>query len=458
MRHLAHLAARLYNAPLMLLPSVADTIAAVFAQALQGSLPAAGLAADAVEGLPRAEGYAGNVARGAKFADKPYVVTEAGVALLPVYGALVQRAGQIDANCMPIASYQRIGATLQRMQQDPDVKAILMELDSPGGEAAGNFDLAAQILAARDGGKPIWGHANEGAYSAAYSLGAAVQRLHTPQAGSVGSIGVVMLHMDQSERDRKQGVAYTSIFAGARKVDFNSHAPLSAEARALGQAEVNRLYDMFTTHVATARGLDLQVVRGTEAGILPAHDAKALGLIDAVSSFSDTLAELTDLVSRPARSVFTTGATRASSQKGGTSMSQTQAEPGAATVTEAEATRREQAAAATARTEGQAAERARISGILNHAEAAGRPGLARSLAFDTDMAVEPASRILAAAAKEPGTAAPAAAAAVPASPLAAAMAGVPNPPVAAAGQPAEDSPASLAANVVALHRQVTGAK
>lgn len=452
MRNLAHLAARLYNAPLMIQPAVADTFAAVFAQAL-GERGVVQL--DAVAARPEPEAFAGNVRAGAKFEGKPYLVTEQGVAVLPIYGALLQRAGQFDANCMPMASYQRIGARFEAMLADPDVKGVLLEVDSPGGEVAGNFELARRMLARRDAGKPVWGHANESAFSAAYSLIASTARISVPQAGSVGSIGVVMLHMDQSERDRKQGVTYTPIYAGARKVDFNSHAPLSAEALAAGQAEVDRLYDMFIGHVATARSLDQQIVRGTEAGILAASDARQLGLVDVVQGFDETLQELTAAVSAPRSTTFLPGsnATSQPTKKGETEMSQTNE---GTPVSEAEAQRRERAAADAATRQAAGAERTRISAILGHAEAAGRTPLAHKLAFETDMSAESAVTILQAAAKD----APAAAAPVPApaavSPLAAAMASVPNPPVAAgAAGVVDDSPAALAAAAVAAHNTFT---
>lgn len=465
MRQLAHLAARLYNTPLMLLPSMADTFAAVFAQAIDGRVVAMG---DSARPDPLA--YAGNVQPGARFEGKSYVVTEAGIGLLPVYGPLVQRAGQMNPDCTPLASYQKLSSRLQQMLADSDVKGILMELDSPGGEVAGNFEFARHLLSLRDTAKPIWGHANEGAYSAAYSIGAATGRLTVPQSGSLGSIGVVMLHMDQSERDRKQGVAYTPIFAGARKVDFNSHAPLSADALAGGQAEVNRLYDMFTAHVAAARRMDQQAVRNTEAGIFAAQDARQLGLADAVASFDDTLAELTAWVSQPGRKSFSTGARAetpppaatavppSSTMKGETAMSQPKADE--TSVSESEAQRRSDAASAAATqaatATAHAAERSRISAILNHAEAAGRAGLAHNLAFETDMTAEAAAKILASAGKDQVTAAAPVAAPAAVSPLAAAMAAVPNPPVAAAAAgAADDSSAALAANVVALHRRVT---
>lgn len=482
MRHLPLLAARLYNAPLMLPLAVAETFGTVFRDLMQagGSAPANITVVDAT-GLPliKPEAFAANVQAGEQFADKPYLVTEAGVAVLSITGPLMQRAGQIDANCMPLASYQRITAKFDAMQADPDVAAILLEWDSPGGEVAGAFTLASRLMAAR-GGKPVWSHANEGAYSAAYLIAAATDRVVVPQSGLLGSNGVVMLHVDQSQRDAKQGVVYTPIYAGARKVDFNSHAPLSKAALAIGQAEVDRLHDMQVTHIATARGLDAQAVRDQEAGIFAANVAKAIGLADDVATFEQTLAELTDLVHARASGAvhfsFATAEQRQAARHnpGETTMSQQNGAapaPPAATPTptasqpagvpETEVAQREATAATAAAGNARTAERTRVAAILRAPEATGRAGLAQALAFDSDMAPEAAVKLLAVAAQDapPAAAAAAAKPAAAASPLAAAMASVPNPAVGpdAAG-PADDSAEALAASAIALARNVQGVK
>jgi len=98
--------------------------------------------------------------------------------------------------------------------------------------------------------------------------------------------------VDQSGRDAKQGIVYTPIFAGAHKVDFSSHAPLSEDARALAQEEVDRLYAMFVQAVADGRGIDPQAVRDTEAGLLNPQAAQDVGFIDGVRSFDQALAAL----------------------------------------------------------------------------------------------------------------------------------------------------------------------
>lgn len=415
------IASRLFNTPLMLRAQEAEVFAAVFNQIVVNV--AAGAA-------PQPQAFAAN-AKSERYKDKPYVVTDGGVGILPVYGPLMHRGGQISADCTEFLSYQKLAKTYDAMVADRDVKGILLELDTPGGEVAGNFVLAARFAA---GTKPLWAHANEGAYSAGYSLMSSAQRLYVPETGSVGSIGVVMMHVDQSQKDAKAGYAYTFIHAGARKVDFNSHEPLSKKALAVGQVEVDRLYGVFVQHIAGARKISADAVRATEAGILAPADAQQVGLIDGVASFDDTLAAFTESLRSK---LFPSGGVSARRQpKGGTMKQETE---GAAEQSQAEM----DAALAKARSEGesigktagQAAERTRISAILNCEESKGRSKMAQTLALETDLEPAAAQKLLTSAALEVKA---------ETNPLAAAMAGVNNPAVGADGAVTEGVPVSAA--------------
>jgi capsid assembly protease len=481
MRNLAHLSARLFNAPLMLLPDAANSLSSAFLELLHGNATTVVVGGQhgAIAPAPEPLAFSGNVAAPSRFADKPYTVTDQGIGLLSVTGPLVQRAGQITPDCMPLASYQKMQQRMDAMQADPDVKGILVEWDTPGGEVSGNFALAARWMAAR-GSKPVWSYVNELVASAGYSLAASTDRIVMPASGLSGSIGVVMMFLDQSERDKKQGLAYEFVYAGDRKIDFNSHATLSKEARARAEKMVLSTYDHLTAHVAASRSINQQAVRDTQAGVFDGPESKQLGLVDDIGSFDDTLAELTALVQRGPMFSATSGRMAAPiTAKGGTMSQANQAatQPalsaappvGAAPAeprdVDASAT---QAAVQAARTEGHSAgysagasaERTRISAILGHANAQGRQSLAHTLAFSTDMAPEAAATVMQSAAQEP---VPGAKAVVISalSPLAAAMATVPNPKVVAAlneqSGGAEETSHSLAANVVSLHRQVKGA-
>ncbi|MGE0357305.1 MAG: S49 family peptidase [Burkholderiales bacterium] len=397
----SHLAARLYNAPLLVHPDKATVIEQVFRSHLLGEAkPAAN-----PEDYQRPEAALGTL----KYRDrgnKPYSVTEGGVAILPVIGTLVQRAGSLDA-MSGLIGYNRLERQLAAMIDDADVKGIVLEVDSPGGEANGCFDLARRIVEAR-GAKPIWAVANEQAFSAAYALACAAQRLVVPPTGLVGSVGVIAMHVDQSKRDSQQGYSYTAVYAGARKNDFSSHAPLSPKAEAALQAEVDRLYEIFVTHVAAARGIDAKAVRATEAGLLDPELAKRGGFIDAIAGFPETVAELEVEVRRPRLN----GVVR--------QVAQPKVAPAASAIAPTTVSARfsqELTAAlfaqalARAKTRGHAGgaaecyarayvrevldERARVMSILEAREAVGRTAMARFLATETDIAPDEARAMLA---------------------------------------------------------------
>ncbi len=364
-----------------------------------------------------------------------YALSDGGVAVIPVQGTLVQRSSGLDAES-GLTSYARIGAEMRDALANAQVRAILMEIDSPGGEVAGLFDLADAIYQARDV-KPVWAIANENAYSAAYAIASAAERITLPRSAGVGSIGVVAMHMDQSAKDAKQGYVYTPVFSGARKIDGSEHFPLSDEARVSLQAEVDRLYGLFVSMVARNRGIDPDNVRATEAGWLNPVEAVAGGFADGIATFADTLAELER---RAAPSSGTTGARAAVHSvskirnRQMDDLENTVAEaPDKTPDTPVDDVRpvNEDALREEGRQEGKTAERKRIAAILAAPEADGRADLARSLATETDLDAEAAIRVLSSAPSQVGKS----------HLLHAAMEGVSNPVVGADAPESDDDAA-----------------
>jgi len=212
------------------------------------------------------------------------------IAVISILGTLVRRTGAMDA-ASGLTSYASISAQINAAINDPNVDAVLLDIDSPGGEAGGAFDLADEIVSARST-KPIWAVANDDAFSAAYAIACSAERIYLTRTGGVGSIGVIALHVDQTQRDALDGYRYTAIYAGDRKNDLSPHLPLSNEASTALQTEVDRLYEMFVSTVATNRGLDAQAVRDTQAGLFYAGDAIEAGLADAIGTADDALRAL----------------------------------------------------------------------------------------------------------------------------------------------------------------------
>ncbi len=272
---LPHLASRLIGTPLLLARAKLDVLLAVLGERI--GAPQVSVAA-----------FEPVIA--------PSVRTQSSIAVIPVFGTLVRRTNGLEA-ASGLTSYSELAARLQAASMDTAVRGVLLEIDSPGGEAGRVFELAEQVRTLAQH-KPVWAVAVDSALSAAYAIAAAANRVVVTRTAGVGSIGVIAMHIDQSARDAQQGYRYTPVLAGAHKADLSPHAVLAPEALTRLQREVDRLYDLFVDHVALMRGLDSDAIRATEAALYFADDAVHAGLADAVGGFDDTLAEFAQSLSQ----------------------------------------------------------------------------------------------------------------------------------------------------------------
>ena len=316
--------------------------------------------------------------------DKPYAITKGGTAIVPLIGTLVQRGSWMDAQS-GLTSYDVGASLLERALADSDVRAVMLEIDSPGGEGSGLVEFAGRVYAARQR-KPVWAMANEIAYSAAYWIGASAERLYVPITGGVGSIGALALHVDQSERDKKQGYTYTIVRAGARKAKLNSHEPIDVPGRNWLQAEVDRTRDLFVQAVATRRGLSVDAVYATEAELLTPPQALEGKYVDGIATLAEAVFFL------EAGAGLRTQATGTRSLAATLPKEITMSEQSAPALNQAQVAEIEQRAAR--------AERQRIKDIILSAESEGRKKLAMHLAMETDTTAQAALQLLLQAPKE----------------------------------------------------------
>ncbi|MEX3896317.1 S49 family peptidase [Paraburkholderia sp. BR10954] len=282
-----HLATRLFNTPLAITP---DRIAAIAAMLRDGRSGSAVLAYDSTTAAGQ------NVA-----ANRPYQV-EAGIAIIPVAGTLIQRSGSLVPfldGCMGVVSgYDGIRANLSLAFSDPAVRAIVLDVDSRGGEIAGMLDLSDAIYASR-GIKPLWAILTECAYSAAYGLASACDRVIVPRTGGTGSVGVIVAHTDFSKALDRAGVAVTLITSGARKADGSEFKPLSREAYLRIKADIDTLGELFIRTVARNRGLAVSKVRATQGATYLGGSGLTVGFADAVMSPDAAFARLLGRLDRP---------------------------------------------------------------------------------------------------------------------------------------------------------------
>lgn len=378
-----HLAARLFNTPLLIHPQKLDAIIAGLGERLLGSGLELGPGIDKALALP-AEMF--STRQAAARGDTGYGITD-GVAVISASGALVHRS-RMDGNSSYLLGYNELALQVEDAQNNPDVHAILQVMDTPGGEVSGAFEYSDRIHALR-GKKPMWAIADSLAASAGYLGGSAFDQLAVAATGYVGSIGVVMRHVDLSRKLANDGVQVTHIFAGDHKVDGNPYEPLPASVRADLQAEIDSLYTLFVDAVVRNRGLNAQAVRNTQANTYRGQAAVSLGLADRVATTDQLITELAGMRRRS----FQVGQTaRATADQKGTSMSGTtpsgqQAAPTAAVTTTAPQVVNlfNQADLDAARAEGHAAgaaaERQRITDVRAQS-LPGHEALVERLAFD----------------------------------------------------------------------------
>jgi signal peptide peptidase SppA len=214
------------------------------------------------------------------------------VAVLPVLGTLAKRMDLFEESSGG-TSTDRLAREFDRLMADDTVGAIVLDIDSPGGQVFGTEELADKIFAAR-GTKPLVAVANAEAASAAYYIASATDEVSITPSGEVGSVGVFLLHADWSKWNEEQGIAPTYIFAGRYKVEGNPDEPLAPETVAHYQAEVDGVYDAMVRAVARNRGLTPAAVRKDfgQGRMLRAAEAKAAGMVDRIETLDEAVARL----------------------------------------------------------------------------------------------------------------------------------------------------------------------
>lgn len=268
--NLPHLAQKLFNTPLAIHPQKAEVIVSSLTERLGITQIRSAMMEDDDE-------YFSRKAR----KDSGYDVLE-GIAIIPVYGTLVQKLGTLRPYS-GMTGYDGIRRVFLTAINDPEVKGICLDIDSPGGEVAGCFDLVDLIYAER-GKKPIHAILSENAFSAAYAIASAADKIYVPRTGGVGSVGVIVIHCDWSQRIKDDGLKVSIITYGNRKAESNPYVELSDEAKAAIQHDVDEMGRLFVSTVSRNRGLSETVIRNTQAACYLAAEGVQMGLADAVAS------------------------------------------------------------------------------------------------------------------------------------------------------------------------------
>ncbi|MDP2359015.1 MAG: S49 family peptidase [Beijerinckiaceae bacterium] len=293
-RYLAHIAELVINQPLMIMPEKLAVIASV----LEGriNIDASDLASPDQKRTvfaPMGSRYVGEFApvdpNNPRAGVKPYRTTKEGTAIIPVHGSLVNRGGFLDA-MSGITSYEKIKYQVRAAAADRDVRSIILDVDSGGGEAIGAFEAGDAVRMATFS-KRVHAVANGLCCSAAYAIASGASRIITSRSSVVGSIGTALLHLDRSKQLSDAGIKPTLFVTGKRKGDGSPFFELSEEVKGELRSYILRVNQNFLDLVAGHRGVTAEALLALEAGVFIGAEAIARGLVDEVGTFEDVVLE-----------------------------------------------------------------------------------------------------------------------------------------------------------------------
>lgn len=224
------------------------------------------------------------------------------IAVLPLFGVMAQHAGMMTRSSGG-TSTSEFGADFRRARDNPDIGAIILHVNSPGGMVFGTSELADLIYSSRDA-KPIITAVNSQMASAATWVGLQAHKVYITPGGETGSIGVLRMHRDISKAEDQMGVKTTLVAYPAKKIAGHPYGPLD-EATAKEIQEGNMAtYDRMTAAIARGRGIRQATVQKGygEGGMLRAEQALAEGMVDGIKTIEAVIEETVAMVKGKSRS------------------------------------------------------------------------------------------------------------------------------------------------------------
>jgi signal peptide peptidase SppA len=215
---------------------------------------------------------------------------EKGTAVIPIHGVIAPRAGAVGRTSSNVGtSVEHIRADLTTALGDDSVRAIVLDVDSPGGSVGGIQDLADDLRRAREH-KPIIAHTDGMMASAAYWLASQADQVLASPGATVGSIGVIASFLDDHRAAANEGLDPVVVKSTPAKGGIQSNGTFSDADRADLQREVNAYHALFIDSIAAGRRITRQEAAGLGDGRLYiGQEARRRGLVDAVGPFSAAL-------------------------------------------------------------------------------------------------------------------------------------------------------------------------
>ena len=214
------------------------------------------------------------------------------VAVLPIEGEIWPFYGMSYTPL--IVTPEMVETSMDAIEDDESIKAVLLEINSPGGLPVASERIASRL---RNSPLPTVGLIGDIGASGGYMIAAATDYLIASPMSSVGSIGVTMSYVEQSKQNEEEGLTYVELNTGKFKDSGSPDKPLSDEERELFQKDLDSLYETFIAMVSDYRSIPLEKVRELADGSsVNGVRAKELGLTDEVGGRPEAKAALAKIL------------------------------------------------------------------------------------------------------------------------------------------------------------------
>jgi signal peptide peptidase SppA len=290
---------------------------------------------------------------------QPYEVKN-GVLKIPVSGMLLNRMN-ITVDGL-FTSYDYIVEAFMEGMNDPKVKEVVLDINSPGGVVQGAFEAVALMVSSKT--KPVTAQTKGYATSGAYMMASVADTIVAQPSAVVGSIGAIVIHQSFEKALEQEGVTVTVMKSGKRKAEGNPYEALSDDTKQKMQEDIDRIGKQFAQLIASRRpNMTVEDVINLEAASFTGEEGKELGLVDKISLVNERINGYNN------KNVNKETTMTDSAQKPEIDIAKVQKDAAIAA-------------------------QGRIQAIIESSEAEGREDLAKTIAFTTDLTAEQAVALL----------------------------------------------------------------
>src|SRR3989344_696224 len=213
------------------------------------------------------------------------------IAVIPINGVIITQSSSFLPGNEALSPI--IISHIENADKNPQVKGILLEINSPGGTVLASKEIAEAVKKTK---KPTVALITEIGTSGAYWVASASDKIIADPLSITGSIGVIGSYLEFSGLLDKYGITYQQLISGSQKDIGSPYKPLTPEEKAVLQQRLNTIYDYFIKDIAKNRNLPESEVRNLATGIFYlGEQAKTINLIDELGNQETAISELKEL-------------------------------------------------------------------------------------------------------------------------------------------------------------------